>query len=81
LVEVNLEAILNGQSPTTVFAHYLERHPNASKGQLYIAFTNAFPGVDGVSFNVIANWRRPGMDDTKFDLIIRDLLQEAGYIT
>lgn len=73
------QSILNGCKPSVVFDKYLTANPGRDKMQVAQAFADAFPNVDGVCFQVIWNWRRPGMPDDKLDLILADLLREANY--
>lgn len=70
---------LEGGKPSEVFAERLAES-EATKLRLTFEFIDAFPGVDGVAFNVICHFRRPGMDDARFDQIIEGLLSEAGYL-
>ncbi|RZF58645.1 hypothetical protein EWE75_24235 [Sphingomonas populi] len=71
--------ILNGHKPSVVFDEYLAANPDSDKYQVARVFADLFPNVDSTCHQVIWNWRRPGMNDDKLDVILTDLLKKANY--
>ncbi len=76
---MDAQRILNGDKPSVLFDEYLAANPGGDKYQVARVFADLFPNVDSTCLQVIWNWRRPGMDDDKLDLILADLLQMAHY--
>jgi hypothetical protein len=70
-------AIIRGRKPSEVFTEFLADNPGSDRYGVAEAFAAAFPEVDSVCFQVIWNWRRPGMHDDKLDLSLSDLLSVA----
>lgn len=75
-----MKHILEGRKPSEIFSERLAASDGPTRSALYIEFANTFPGVDGVAFNVICNFQRPGMDDATFDLEIEEILRDSGYL-
>lgn len=76
---MDAQAILKGRGPSVVFDEYLAANPSQDKFDVARTFAEAFPATDSVCYQVIWNWRRPGMDDGKLNRILAHELKRAGY--
>jgi hypothetical protein len=74
--------ILRGSKPSDVFRRYMDETPNETKTQVAFKFTDEFPDVDSVIFQINWHWAGPKSDkgDGIFNAEIVRVLTEAHYL-
>ncbi|WP_211472489.1 hypothetical protein [Collimonas humicola] len=78
-----LEAILDGELPTTVFKRLIEADPSIGNIRIGEMVSDEFVELDSLAQQLVWHWKGPGknhgLSDEGLDAELLKMLKEVGY--
>ena len=78
-----LEAILDGELPTTVFKRLIKADPSIGNIHIGEMVSDEFVELDSLAQQLVWHWKGPGknhgLSDESLDAELLTMLKEAGY--